>query len=151
GVLEKNVVLSIGRRVKAVIEGRLGIRVLLTRDDDSRVDADSRASIANNNKSDVFISLHANGSPRATTKGATVYYLNLDRFGEEARRESQADREVVPVYGGGSREIAFVDWELAQAAHVQNSSTLAGLIEQKLRGSANLPIVSVQKAAMRAL
>jgi len=151
GVLEKNVVLSISRRVKAVIEGRLGIRVLLTRDDDSRVDADSRASIANNNKSDVFISLHANGSPRATTKGASVYYLNLDRFGEEARRQSQADREEVPVYGGGSREIAFVDWELAQAAHVQNSATLAGLIEQKLRASANLPIVSVQKAGMRAL
>jgi N-acetylmuramoyl-L-alanine amidase len=151
GNLEKDVVLAVARRAKAAIEGRLGIRVLLTRDEDAHVDADSRAAIANNNKADLFISLHANGSPRANTKGASIYYLNLDRFGEEARRQSQVDREVLPVYGGGTREFSLVDWELAQAAHVQDSAALAGIIEQKLGGSANLQPLSVQKAGIRAL
>jgi N-acetylmuramoyl-L-alanine amidase len=151
GNLEKDVVLSVARRAKAAIEGRLGIRVLLTRDEDTVADADSRAAIANNNKADLFISLHANGSPRAASKGAAVYYLSLDRFGEEARRKSQVDRDVVPVYGGGTREFSLVDWELAQAAHVQGSAAFAGLIEQKLRGSAGMSIVAVQKAPMRAL
>ena len=151
GNLEKEVTLSVARRAKAAIEGRLGIRVLLTRDDDTVADADSRAAIANNNKADLFISLHANGSPRAASKGAAIYYLSLDRFGEEARRKSQVDRDVVPVYGGGTREFSLVDWELAQAAHVQGSAAFAGLIEQKLRGSAGMSIVAVQKAPMRAL
>jgi N-acetylmuramoyl-L-alanine amidase len=144
-------VLAVARRAKSAIEGRLGIRVILTRDSDARVDADSRAAIANNNKADLFISLHANGSPRATTKGTSIYYLSLDRFGEEARRQSQQDREVLPVYGGGTREFSLVEWELAQAGHVQDSEAFAGLVEQKLRGSAHLETVSVQKSGLRAL
>lgn len=151
GILEKDVVLAVARRAKGAIEGRLGIRVLLTRDEDTKSDADTRAAVANNNKADLFISLHANGSPRASAQGALIYYLTLDRFGEEARRQSQADREVLPVYGGGTREFALLDWELAQAAHVQESAAFAGLIEQKLRASADVSTVSVQKAPMRGL
>jgi N-acetylmuramoyl-L-alanine amidase len=151
GSVEKDVVLAVARRVKGTIEGRLGIRVLLTREEDSKVDADSRAAIANNNKADLFISLHANGSPRPTTAGTKIYFLSLDRFGEEARRQSQVDREPLPVYGGGTREFSLVSWELAQAAHVQDSAALAGLIEQKLRASANLQLVTVEKAGLRAL
>jgi N-acetylmuramoyl-L-alanine amidase len=151
GILEKNVVLAVARRTKGVIEGRLGIRVLLTRDEDTKPDADTRAAVANNNKADLFISLHANGSPRASTQGVLIYYLNLDRFGEETRRQSQADREVLPVYGGGTREFALLDWELAQAAHIQESAAFAGLIAQKMRASANVSTVSVQKAPMRGL
>lgn len=151
GNLEKDVALSVARRTKGVIEGRLGIRVLLTRDDDTNTDADSRAAIANNNKADLFISLHANGSPGALSRGAAIYYLSLDRFGEEARRRSQIDREAVAVYGGGTREFSLVDWDLAQAAHVQESAAFAGLIEEKLRRPAGVSIVKVRKAPMRGL
>jgi len=151
GVIEKDFVLSLARRAKTAVEGRLGIRVLLTREDDSNADSDSRAAIANNNKADLFISLHANGSLRPDTKGAAIYYLSLDRFGEDARRRSQIDREVVPVYGGTTREFALVDWELAQAAHVQDSMTFAALLEQRLRSGGTTPVVSVQKAPMRGL
>ena len=151
GIMEKDVVLAVAKRMKSAIEGRLGIRVIMTRDEDKIADADTRAAIANNNKADLFISLHANGSPRASTKGALIYYLSLDRFGEEARRQSQADREELPVYGGGTREFALVDWELAQAAHVQESAAFASLVYQKVRGLANMPAVSVEKAPMRGL
>jgi N-acetylmuramoyl-L-alanine amidase len=44
-----------------------------------------------------------------------------------------------------------VEWELAQAAHVEDSAALAGLIEQKLRVSANLEPVTVQKSVLRGL
>jgi N-acetylmuramoyl-L-alanine amidase len=57
----------------------------------------------------------------------------------------------VPVYGGGTREFSLVDWELAQAAHVQESAAFAGLIEEKLRGPAGMSSVTVQKAPMRGL
>src|SRR2546423_872411 len=48
GNVEKDLVLSVAKRIKASIEGRLGIRVLLTREADGKIDADSRAAIANN-------------------------------------------------------------------------------------------------------
>ncbi len=151
GALEKDVTLAVARRVKAAIEGRLGMRVLLTHEEGSRVDADGRAAIANNNKADLFISLHANGSPRATLRGAVIYTLSLDRVGEDARRQSQADRTVLPVFGGGSREVALVEWELAQAAHLDGSNAFAGIVDQKLRTTAGLPSVVLQRAPMRNL
>jgi N-acetylmuramoyl-L-alanine amidase len=151
GAVEKDVVLAIARRVKATIEGRLGMRVLLTHDNDNRIDADGRAAIANNNKADLFISLHANGSPRPTTRGATIFTLSLDRFGEDARRQSEADRAVLPVVGGGTREIALVEWELAQAAHLDGSNAFAGIVDERLRAAAGLPSVTLQRAPMRNL
>jgi N-acetylmuramoyl-L-alanine amidase len=151
GTLEKTFTLNISRRVKSVIEGRLGMRVLLTHDGDRGIGADGRVAIANNNKADLFISLHANGSPRGATRGATIFTLSLDRFGEDARRQSQADREVLPVFGGGMREISLVEWELAQAAHLDESNAFAAIIDQKLRGLAGLPSVTMQRALIRNL
>lgn len=150
GALEKNVTMTIARRIRAVIEGRLGMRVLLTHEDDRTIGADGRAAIANNNKADLFISLHANGSPQPTTRGATIYTLSLDQVGEDARRHSQADREVLPLFGGGTREFSLVEWELAQAAHLDESNSFAGILDQKLR-AAGLPAVSLQRAPMRNL
>ena len=44
GTLEKNVTLSVARRLKAALEARLGVRVLLTRDGDQAVGLDQRAA-----------------------------------------------------------------------------------------------------------
>ena len=44
-----------------------------------------------------------------------------------------------------------MDWELAQAAHVQESAAFASLAYQKLRAPATMPSVSVEKAPMRAV
>jgi N-acetylmuramoyl-L-alanine amidase len=150
GAIEKQVTLAIARRVKGTIEGRLGMRVLLTHED-NRIGADGRAAIANNNKADLFISLHANGSPRPTLRGATIFTLSLDRFGEDARRQSQADREVLQVFGGGTREFSLVEWELAQAAHLEGSHAFAGILDQTLRATTGMPPISLQRAPIRNL
>ena len=150
GALEKDVALAVARRLKGAIEGRLGMRALLTREG-NRVDADGRAAIANNNKADLFISLHANGSPRATLRGTVIYTLSLDRVGEDARRQSEADRAVLQVFGGGAREVGLVEWELAQAAHLDGSNAFAGIVDQKLRTTAGLPSVALQRAPIRNL
>ena len=59
GALEKDVTLALARRLKALLESRLGVRVLLTRDADQAVTPDDRAALANNNMADLFVSLHA--------------------------------------------------------------------------------------------
>ena len=63
------------------------MRVLLTRDGDATVGLRiSARRIANNNKADLFISLHANASVRAGVAGAEVFYLSLEGYGEQAQR-----------------------------------------------------------------
>ena len=151
GGLEKGVSLSVARRLKAALEGRLGVRVILTRDGDSGLGLDERAAVANNNKADLFISLHANASVRPGANGAQVFYLNLDEYGDEVQRAATAPRESLPVFGGGSRDIEVVAWRFAQARHIERSATLARTIEASLRGRVTMNARALQQGPLRVL
>lgn len=152
GTLEKDLTLDVARRLKAMIESRLGIRVLMTRDDDALVPLDERAAMANNNKADLFLSLHANASPRRDTRGAEVFYLSLEGFSAEARRaaENPAGR-TLPVVGGGSREVQLILWEMAQARHLAESAILAAFLEEELRARVEMSARPIQQAPFRVL
>jgi N-acetylmuramoyl-L-alanine amidase len=152
GTLEKDVTLDVARRLKAVIEGRLGIRVLLTRDEDRLVPLDERAAIANNNKADLFISLHANASPRQDARGAEIFYLSLEGFSDEARRvAANPIGKPLPTVGGGSLEVQLILWEMAQTRHLAESAVLAGLIEAELRQRVEMSVHPIQQAPFRVL
>jgi N-acetylmuramoyl-L-alanine amidase len=151
GVLEKTVALDVARRVKTLIETRLGIRVLLTREDDRRVPLDERASLANNNKADLFISVHANAALVPSVSGAEVFYLAVDEEMENARREVEAESVRLPVLGGGTRPIEVVRWDMAQARHVESSAVLAKLLEGELRSRVPMGPRPLQRAPLRVL
>src|SRR5690606_18552821 len=97
GTLEKDVALAIGRRIKASIESRLGIRVLLTREGDQTLTVDQRTSMANNNKADLFVSVHANAAPAPVPAGAEVFSRNREGYG----MSSAGTTARLPVFGGG--------------------------------------------------
>ncbi len=78
GTLEKDVTLSIARKLKEVIERELKYRVVMTREADVTVPLERRAAIANNNKADLFISIHVNGSRRALATGSETFFLSLN-------------------------------------------------------------------------
>jgi N-acetylmuramoyl-L-alanine amidase len=151
GTLEKDVTLGVARRLKAAIEARLGARVILTRDGDQTVGLDERAAVANNNKADVFVSLHANASVRASAAGAEVFYLSLSDYGAQAQRVAQGEGEALPVFGGGTRDIEAILWEMAQARHIEASATFAQLVEAALRERVPMSPRAIQQAPFRVL
>jgi N-acetylmuramoyl-L-alanine amidase len=151
GTLEKAVTLSVARRLKAALETKLGARVLLTREGDQTVGLDQRAALANNNKAELFLSLHVNASLRRTASGAEVFYLSLDRADEEARRVAESEGVAMPVFGGGTREIDVILWEMAQARHIEQSAGLARAIERSLRTSVPMSPRAIQQAPFRVL
>jgi N-acetylmuramoyl-L-alanine amidase len=151
GTLEKTVTLAIARRVKAAIEARLGTRVLLTRDGDQTVGLDQRAAVADNNKADLFISLHANASVRPSVSGAEVFYLALEGYGEAAQRAAQAPRDALPVLGGGTRDIEIIPWELAQARYIDQSAAFARAVESALRDRVPMSARPLQQGPFRVL
>jgi N-acetylmuramoyl-L-alanine amidase len=151
GTLEKDVTLGVARRLKAAIEARLGGRVILTRDGDQTVGLDERAAVANNNKADIFLSLHANASVRASAAGAEVFYLSLADYGAQAQRVAQGEGEALPVFGGGTRDIEVILWEMAQARHIEASASFARLIEAALRERVPMSPRAIQQAPFRVL
>jgi N-acetylmuramoyl-L-alanine amidase len=151
GTLEKHVTLSVARRLKAALEARLGVRVILTRDADATVDLDERAALANNNKADLFVSLHANASVRASAAGAEVFYLSLEEYGDQAQRVARGETEALPVFGGGTRDIEVILWEMAQARYIEESALLAKEVEAGLRERVLMSPRAIQQAPFRVL
>jgi N-acetylmuramoyl-L-alanine amidase len=150
GTKEKDLTLAVARRLKAAIEGRLGIRVLLTRDDDRAVGLDDRTALANNNKADLFISLHADASLRKTAAGAIVFSAAFPRDAEQQARASLAP-EPLPTFGGGLRDIELVPWDLAQFRHLERSVAFAGMLAQQLKDKVPLASSPVGQAPLRIL
>jgi len=151
GTLEKDVTLAVARRLKTAIESRLGARVILTREADQTVGLDERAAVANNNKADLFISLHANASVRGLAAGAEVFYLSLGDYGAQAQRVAQGESEALPVFGGGTRDIDVILWEMAQARHIEQSAALATAVEASLRQRVPMSPRAIQQAPFRVL
>jgi N-acetylmuramoyl-L-alanine amidase len=120
GVVEKEVVLSIARRFRALLQERLGVRVILTRDDDRELSLDERAAIANSNKSNLFLSIHADASPRQNARGSSVYFLS----------HTSTPTNPSPSSGG---DLDFILWSMAQTSHLSQSSRLAEILQEELQ------------------
>jgi N-acetylmuramoyl-L-alanine amidase len=151
GAEEKRITLEVARRLRALIETRLGVRVILTREDDRRVSLDDRAAVANNNKADLFLSLHLNAAPVSDVAGAEVFHLRLDDEGEEARRTAETEAVSLPVLGGARRTLDVIRWDLAQARHVETSAALAAMLEEELRATITMAARPRQEAPLRVL
>jgi N-acetylmuramoyl-L-alanine amidase len=149
GTLEKDITLTIARRLKSVLESRLGLRVLLTREGDTLVPLDERAALANNNQADLFVSLHANASLRNDVAGAQVYYLSTDSVIDPTRQAAAG--QTLPALGGGSREINVLLWEMAQTKHLAASAAFAGMVQEELAKHVPMNGRPVQQAPLRVL
>src|SRR5689334_17735953 len=62
GLAEKDLVLSIAKKLALKIKAEMGAQVVLTRKDDRFVALEDRTAIANTENADLFISLHVNAS-----------------------------------------------------------------------------------------
>jgi len=72
---EKEVALSIAKELAKLIRKDKQFKVVLTRDRDKMVSLQQRADIANEAGADLFISIHANASPKRHVRGWNVYFL----------------------------------------------------------------------------
>jgi N-acetylmuramoyl-L-alanine amidase len=151
GIEEKQLTLDVARRLRAMVESRLGLRVILTRDDDKSVSLDERAAIANNGKADLLLSLHVNGSRTPAASGAEVLHLQLDRETEDVVRAAAAEGVALPVLGGGVRRLDLIPWDLAQARHLEESTILAGVLHEELQRNVPMSERPVREVPVRLL
>ena len=77
GLLEKDLVVDVGRRLGKLLESRLGAEVVYTRKDDTFIPLETRTAIANQDQADLFVSIHANSSRDPNARGVETYYLNF--------------------------------------------------------------------------
>ena len=136
GTLEKDITLAISLKLAAVIRRNLALRVILTRDKDVDVSLEDRAAMANNNKADIFLSIHANSSYQKNARGPETYFLSLEATDEEARKlaylENNPTQPEEGIAGDNQDEIQMILWDMAQTAYLKQSSELAESIQNEL-------------------
>ncbi len=153
GLLEKDVTLKISKKLKEVIEGRLGLRVVMTRSNDSEVSLNSRVALANNQKAQLFVSIHINSSYRKAARGTATYYVSLKATDQEsfelAQKENQSDKELEEA--AENDELKMILWNMAQTDYIRESSVLAESIQTECNSLMNTLNRGVKQAPFRVL
>lgn len=138
-VHEKDIALVLAQDVeRALLERLPHAQIVLTRQDDRTLALADRVASANTGGADVFVSLHANASPRHDQTGFETFVLDAEASSVEAaltaRRENAAESSS-PAAGGATPQAQAMIDELRASAHRAGAIALAQAIqrEQALR------------------
>lgn len=151
GTREKDVALSIARKLATLVNKESGMRAVLTRDRDVYLALRSRIRKARQYQADLFVSIHADAYPHDRARGSSVFVLSERGASSEAarwlaERENQAD-----LIGGVSLDdkdqvLASVLLDLSQSATIEASLEAANSLLQSLDGVGALHKSRVQHA-----
>lgn len=139
---EKDVVLNIALKTGKYIETNLpGIKVLYTRKTDKYVEFQDRSDVANKNKADLFISIHANSIVGANAYGTETYVMGLHKDNsnfEVAKRENSVilmDENYKEKYEGfdPSSPESYILFSLNQSAYQESSLRFAQKVESQFK------------------
>jgi N-acetylmuramoyl-L-alanine amidase len=158
GLQEKEVTLDLARRLRALLQRTdPGLAVVLTRDEDRQVARDERTAIANQNRAELFLSLHLNSSPSKAATGAETYFLSAEATDDDARTlaglENEAARRGVPAAepAAASGSLDLILWDLAQNQYLAESARLAEGVQRELNAVAGTRDRGVRQAPFTVL
>jgi len=143
------------RRLAAMLKAD-GFEVVLTREGDDGPTLDQRAEIANVQRADVFVSLHANASRSSKARGAETYFLSRDAppttrpapspRSRTMRAGVNGDASAGAVPGDGDGAIPLILWDMAQTIYLEQSSQLAEIVQRELNGALGITDRGVRQA-----
>jgi N-acetylmuramoyl-L-alanine amidase len=156
GTREKDVALSVGKKMKTMINRTPGYRAILTRDGDRFVTLRNRVKKAREAEADIFVSLHADSFHKSNVKGASVYALSLRGASSEAARWIARKENASDLIGGISLDdkddlIASVLLDLSQTATIQDSLELGSDVLSHIGKVSKLNNRKVQQAGFAVL
>lgn len=155
GVQEKDVVLDVTRRVAKKVEAGLGVKVVLSRDRDVFVPLRDRTNLANKQRADLFVSIHANAHPQSVSEGVETYFLSSEASDSSARQVAAIENEVIQLESPSSRHrgevLKSILWDLAQSEFQEESSFMAETVQDSMSKSLNLVSRGVKQAGFYVL
>jgi len=138
GIKEKDINLAIVLKLAKFLEEDGRFRVVLTRRDDSFVPLQERADIALRNKADLFVSIHANASPRGISehaKGTFVFAISSEAA--QRKKQSIVHNDRYAQLALGTADIPYnvrrVMADLAMDVTLYDSVRFGNLVARKLK------------------
>jgi N-acetylmuramoyl-L-alanine amidase len=156
GSYEKNVVLSIARRLKSRLEQQPNIRVMLTRDGDYFVPLHVRVQKARKVQADLFVSIHADAFIEPTARGSSVFALSEKGASSTAARWLANKENAADLIGGvnlrsKNQQLASVLLDLSTTAQINDSMKLAKSVLGEIGNINRLHKAQVEQAGFAVL
>ncbi|MDD5423498.1 MAG: N-acetylmuramoyl-L-alanine amidase [Candidatus Omnitrophica bacterium] len=127
---EKHVALSVAKKVRDILQ-ESGIKVIMTRSNDTFIPLPKRAEMANRSRADLFVSIHINASRSRATKGLECYFLSNATDDNARALEAFEDSSLKldeGVRAERSRQLDKTLWDMALTENRRESAELAGYI-----------------------
>lgn len=156
GLREKDVALSVSRKLAKLINATPGMKAVLTRDGDYYLGLRERVNVARKHQSDLFVSVHCNAFTKSHLRGTAVYVLS-DRgaTNEHARwlahKENSADMVGGVGLHGKDNELAAVLIDLSQGATMEASFDVGSRILSSMGKINRLQKDDIQQAGFAVL
>jgi N-acetylmuramoyl-L-alanine amidase len=156
GVHEKDIVLSVAKRLKAKLEELPNTRVMLTRDADFFVPLGQRVEKARKVQADLFVSIHADAFVEPTARGSSVFVLSEKGASSSAARWLAADQNKADLIGGVNlathdKQLASVLFDLSTTAQINDSMKLGKAVLTEIGGINRLHRGVVEQAGFAVL
>lgn len=165
-VFEKDITLSVALLLGNMIKLNYPyVDVIYTRDSDVFVRLDKRSEIANKSKADLFISIHVNAAKSRAASGSETFVMGADKTNSNLE-VTMLENSVILLEGEDYKSRyegfnpndpeSYIIFSLLQNAHIEQSLTLASLIQQQLgqgpikinRGIKQAPLVVLWRTSM---
>ncbi|MFT3757761.1 N-acetylmuramoyl-L-alanine amidase [Thauera sp.] len=156
GSYEKNVTLSIARRLKRKIDAEPNMRAVLTRDGDYFVPLGQRVTRARKVRADLFVSIHADAFVKPEANGSSVYVLSERGASSTAARWLAQKENDADLVGGVNLarqdgHIARTLLDLSQTATINDSLKLGRAMLGEIGGINRLHKSDVEQAGFAVL
>jgi N-acetylmuramoyl-L-alanine amidase len=156
GTKEKDVTLSIAKKLKEKIDAQPNMQAVLTRDDDYFIALHERVNIARSVQADLFVSIHADAFVRPDANGASVFALSEGGATSAAARwlatrENEADLIGGVNLSGEDPYLAKTLLDLSQTASINDSLKLGKAVLAEIGGINRLHKAQVQQAGFAVL
>jgi N-acetylmuramoyl-L-alanine amidase len=154
GLKEKDVVLEVVKMLKDKLENKMGITVYLTRTGDYFVPLKDRTATANNQKADLFVSIHTNAAFREGANGFEAFILSNQASDKAAETVANSENQVIElenIPAGSKDELNSLLWSLAQNQFLEESCHLCDILQKEYCKTLNVTNRGIKQAPLYVL
>ena len=156
GSYEKNIVLSIAKRLKSKIDQEDSMRPFLTREGDYFVPLHRRVSKAQQVEADLFVSIHADAFIQPHAKGASVFTLSQQGATSSAARWMANKENASDLIGGinikvKDKQVAHLLLDMSTTAQINDSLRVGSSVLRNIGDFAPLHKNKVEQAGFAVL
>lgn len=136
GTLEKQITLSLAKKLKSLLEAEGNYMVYMTREDDRFLSLSQRVNFARSMKADLFISFHADSHTDSSLRGMSIYTLSEKSSDAEAQalanKENKADIIGGVIWEEQDQQVSAILIDLLQHETNTRSVVFASLVLKEI-------------------